>query len=115
MVRAERLMFSRHVVPFKSRGTRTSRIPAQVAPLTPLFAALTRQSQLSHSLDFETLYFDILAQLSRVNPLFATLTKNTRGGGYSAPIPHPPLRYLLTLFLPSTYTHFAFSYEELCI
>src|SRR6185437_1991530 len=108
-------MFSRHAVPFKPRGTRTSRVPAQVAPLTPLFATLTGQSQLSHSLDFKTLYFDILAQLSRVNLLFATLTKNTRRGGYSAPIPHLPLRYLLTLFLPSTYTHFSFSYEEPCI
>src|SRR5579859_3101949 len=101
-------MSSRRAVLSKPRGTRTPGIPAQVASLTSLFATLTRQSQLSDSLDFETLYFDTLAQLSPVSPLSATLTRNTGGRG----TPHTSLlatrRYLLTLFLPSTYTHFSF-------
>ena len=108
-------MFSRRVVPFHSSGTGTSRIPTQVAPLTPLFATLTSQLQLSDSLDFEALYFDILAQLLRVSPLFITLAKNTRGGGILRALFIAPPRYLLTPFHPSTYTHFSVSSEEPCI
>ena len=108
-------MFSRRVVPFHTRCIGTSRILAQVAPLTPLFATLTSQLQLSDSLDFEALYFYILAQLLHVSSLFITLTKNTRGGGTLHALFSALPRYLLTLFHSSTYTHFSVSSEAPCI
>jgi hypothetical protein len=46
--------------------------------------------------------------------LFATLTKNTRGGVYLSVFPDRILRYLLTPFLSSTYTHFSVSSEDSC-
>src|SRR5580704_5484998 len=108
-------MSCRHVVPYKSRGINPSRFLAAFPRVTRLFATLTRHTLRVSKHATLTLLFATLTKTSRVSPLLATLTKNTGGGGRANALGWASHRYLLTLFLASTYTHFSFSHEEPCI
>ncbi len=108
-------MSPRHVVLSKPRGINPSRFLPAIAFVNPLFATLARPPLRMSKHATLTLLLATLTRIAFVTPLFATLTKNTRGGGTLHSLLVSPLRYLLTLFLSSTYTHFSFSYEEPCI
>ena len=109
------LPMSRHEVLSNSRGISSSPFFAGFAPLTPFLATLARHTLTTSKHGTLTLLLATLTRIALVTPLFATLTKNTRGGCTPYTVLVSPLRYLLTLFLSSTYTHFSFSYEEPCI
>lgn len=72
-------MSSRRVVPAKPEGTKASRPPSSLAPVTPLFASLTSPTQLIENTAVLSPLFATLTKSAAATLLFAALTKKHRG------------------------------------
>ena len=109
-------MFSRHVVPSKSRGINTSQFRAHIGPVTPLFATLTHSPYQYHSKDFSfrlfsysyALFCTALSRICRVFNIFRTLGAKHPGVAYPLRVPlerlaafdHLPLLHLYSQLFP---------------